>query len=105
MIYHYTNSAGLKGILESGNLWFSDIFGLNDPSELRHGLGCAIDILKAQRFDIDAGIEAGDGDDLGQRTPMPTMVAALRWDSMLKPWKTFSAGKMASWSRSIRPFR
>jgi hypothetical protein len=73
-------------------LWFSDIFGLNDPSELRHGLKVAIDVLKSritdarpeiatfasqlERFDIDAGIEAaghfficcfsGDGDDLGQ---------------------------------------
>jgi hypothetical protein len=92
MIYHYTNDAGLKGILESGQLWFSDIFGQNDPSELRHGLGLAVRALKSriadhrpeietfasmlERFDIDAGIEAsahyficcfsGDGDDLGQ---------------------------------------
>ena len=92
MIYHYTNDAGLQGIIESGKLWFSDIFGLNDPSELRHGLKVAIDVLKSRitderpeiatfasqlgRFDVDAGIEAaghfficcfsGDGDDLGQ---------------------------------------
>ena len=92
MIYHYTNDAGLQGIIQSGKLWFSDIFGLNDPSELRHGLKVAIDVLKSritdarpeiatfasqlERFDIDAGIEAaghfficcfsGDGDDLGQ---------------------------------------
>jgi hypothetical protein len=92
MIYHYTNDTGLKGIIESGKLWFSDIFGLNDPSELRHGLAVAIDVLKSriadarpevamfasqlERFDVDAGIEAaghfficcfsGDGDDLGQ---------------------------------------
>ena len=70
----------------------SDIFALNDPSELRHGLGIAIDLLKStatdarpevatfasmfERFDLDAAIEAtghfficcfsGDGDDLGQ---------------------------------------
>jgi hypothetical protein len=92
MIYHYTNDAGLKGIIESGRLWFSDIFGQNDPSELRHGLGIALKMLKSrvadvrpeiatfagmlERFDIDAGIEASghffvccfssDGDDLGQ---------------------------------------
>jgi hypothetical protein len=92
MIYHYTNDAGLGGIIESGKLWFSDIFGLNDPSELRHGLKVAIDVLKSRitdprpevaifarelgRFDVDGGIEAaghfficcfsGDGDDLGQ---------------------------------------
>jgi hypothetical protein len=92
VLYHYTNDAGLAGIMESGQLWFSDIFALNDPSELRHGLGIAIDLLKSratharpeiatfasmlERFDIDAGIEAAghfficcfsaDGDDLGQ---------------------------------------
>jgi Protein of unknown function (DUF2971) len=92
LLYHYTNDAGLAGIIESGQLRFSDIFALNDPSELRHGLSVAIDILKSrataarpeigtfasmfERFDLDAGIEAaghfficcfsGDGDDLGQ---------------------------------------
>jgi hypothetical protein len=92
ILYHYTNDAGLAGIIESGRLWFSDIFALNDPSELRHGLGIAIDLLKSratdarpeiatfasmfERFDLDAGIEAAghfficcfsaDGDDLGQ---------------------------------------
>jgi hypothetical protein len=92
LLYHYTNDAGLAGIIESGQLWFSDIFALNDPSELRHGLSIAIETLKSratagrpeigafasmlERFDLDAGIEAsghfficcfsGDGDDLGQ---------------------------------------
>jgi len=91
-LYHYTNDAGLAGIIESGRLWFSDIFALNDPSELRHGLYIVIDLLKSratdarpeivtfasmfERFDLDAGIEAAghfffccfsaDGDDLGQ---------------------------------------
>jgi len=92
LLYHYTNDSGLEGIIESGQLWFSDIFALNDPSELRHGLSIGIDILKSrataarpeiamcasmfERFDLDAGIEAaghfficcfsGDGDELGQ---------------------------------------
>jgi len=91
-LYHYTSDAGLEGIIKSGKLWFTDFFALNDPSELRHGLSIAIDVLKSratderpeiatfakmlERFDIDAGIEAaghfficcfsGDGDDLGQ---------------------------------------
>jgi len=92
MLFHYTDGTGLRGIVEQGTLWLSDIFGLNDPSELRHGLKIAIDILKSrviatrpeidlfarqfERFDIDGGIEAAghfficsfsaDGDDLGQ---------------------------------------
>jgi hypothetical protein len=45
MIYHYTNDAGMRGILESGHIWLTDIFNLNDPSELSHGVALAADIL------------------------------------------------------------
>ncbi len=47
VIYHYTDDVGLRGILESGTLWLSDIFNLNDPSELSHGFSHAISILNA----------------------------------------------------------
>jgi hypothetical protein len=45
IIYHYTNDVGLRGIMETGLIWLSDIFYLNDPSELRHGVSLAVDIL------------------------------------------------------------
>ncbi len=48
IIYHYTNDVGLKGILETGQLWLGDIFSLNDPSELKHGFSLASDILKSK---------------------------------------------------------
>jgi hypothetical protein len=48
IIYHYTDDTGLRGILESGKLWFTDIFQLNDPSELKHGVKCAIEILESK---------------------------------------------------------
>ena len=48
LIYHYTNDIGLKGIIESGQLWLSDIFSLNDPSELSHGLSHAAEILDSK---------------------------------------------------------
>lgn len=35
VLCHYANDAGLAGIIESEQLWFSDIFAPNDPSELR----------------------------------------------------------------------
>jgi hypothetical protein len=44
-IYHHTNEAGLLGILRFGTLWLTDIFDLNDPSELRHGFKQATKIL------------------------------------------------------------
>ena len=45
IIYHYTNDVGLRGILETGQLWLTDIFNLNDPSELNHGFTRAIEVL------------------------------------------------------------
>jgi Protein of unknown function (DUF2971) len=47
LIYHYTDGAGLRGILESGTLRFGDIFYMNDPSEIRHGIGTAFETLDA----------------------------------------------------------
>jgi hypothetical protein len=46
IIYHYTNAAGLKGILESGILWLSDLTSLNDPSEIIYGFMRALPILQ-----------------------------------------------------------
>jgi len=92
LIFHYTNDVGLRGILESGQLWLTDIFSLNDPSELSHGLSHAVNILsnkastgppesKIFAADIAAFIQQGgirksghyfmcslssNGDDLGQ---------------------------------------
>lgn len=36
-LYHYTNYAGLLGILESKCLWLTEHKYLNDPSEIEHG--------------------------------------------------------------------
>ncbi len=91
IIYHYTNDAGLRGIVETGRLWFTDIFNLNDPTELKHGIGPAIELLNAESDDarpeikqfcknLDAILHGGNeqtahyficsfssaGDDLGQ---------------------------------------
>jgi hypothetical protein len=92
VLYHYTNDAGLRGILETGKFWLTDIFYLNDPSELQHGLSVAADVLTREAEILDlpksntfvknfveflkTGIESTahyfvgsfsiDGDDLGQ---------------------------------------
>ena len=44
-IYHYTNDTSLRGILESKIVRMTNIFNLNDPSEIKHGYFCAVDIL------------------------------------------------------------
>jgi hypothetical protein len=46
VIYHYTDDRGLRGILEFGKIWLTDIFSLNDPSELSHSYEVAAEILE-----------------------------------------------------------
>ena len=37
-LYHYTDLAGLRGILRDRSLWCTQIYSLNDPSEIEYGL-------------------------------------------------------------------
>ena len=48
IIYHYTNDVGFKGIVQTGKLWMTDIFDLNDPSELAHGVSKAVEHMKTK---------------------------------------------------------
>ncbi len=48
IIYHYTNDVGLRGILESGCFWLTDVFDLNDPSEMNYGFSQAIKVLNTK---------------------------------------------------------
>jgi len=52
IIYHYTNDAGLKGILEAGQLWLTDVFNLNDPSEINHGFSLMLNALMGKAKSI-----------------------------------------------------
>lgn len=45
-LYQYTNEAGLRGILQSGTIWMSDIFTMNDTSEVRHACSQALQLLQ-----------------------------------------------------------
>ena len=44
-LYHYTDGRGLKGIIESQTIWFTDYRHLSDPSELTHGIDMAHDLM------------------------------------------------------------
>jgi hypothetical protein len=51
-LYHYTDASGLKGIIESQQIWFTSHRYLNDPSEIIFGIGAAqeaIATVSAQR--------------------------------------------------------
>lgn len=52
-LYHYTDAAGLQGIIANREMWFTNIFHQNDPSELGHGIKMACAELRA------AGVAGG----------------------------------------------
>jgi hypothetical protein len=47
-VYHYTDLGGLEGILQHGSIRLTDIFCLNDPKELRHGMDYATSALQEE---------------------------------------------------------
>lgn len=49
ILYHYTTIAGLYGILSSGSIWLTDIFSMNDTSELRYGISLARNLYEDRR--------------------------------------------------------
>jgi Protein of unknown function (DUF2971) len=44
-LYHYTNATGLLGIIRAEEIWFTSMFHLNDPGELKYGLANALNLL------------------------------------------------------------
>ena|ERR1700730_12586974 len=53
-VHHYTSVKGALGILESGQMWFTERTHLNDPSEISHGIDLAKSILCAKGRHHDA---------------------------------------------------
>jgi hypothetical protein len=49
-IFHYCDATGLHGIVTSKNLWASDIFSLNDSSEVEYARRVICDVLS--RYDL-----------------------------------------------------
>src|SRR2546421_8592730 len=47
-LFHYTDTGGLQGIVNSEQFWFTSVFHLNDPSELAYGVGLAMQVMKAE---------------------------------------------------------
>jgi hypothetical protein len=44
-LYHYTDAAGLDGIIKNQEVWFTSYTQLNDPSEISYGMAIASEIL------------------------------------------------------------
>lgn len=46
VIYHYTDSYGLLGLIESGSIWATHVSRLNDSSEYHHGAKLVTDFVR-----------------------------------------------------------
>lgn len=56
VLWHYTDTGGFIGIIEHDALWATSTTALNDPSELRYGLGI-LDEAKAMLFRTNNGLQ------------------------------------------------
>ena len=45
-LYHYTSASSLQGIIDNQEIWFTSMFHLNDPTELKLGWGIANEFLR-----------------------------------------------------------
>jgi hypothetical protein len=48
LLFHYTNSSGMRGILESSRLWATNYRFLNDASEIAYGMALFESVVKDQ---------------------------------------------------------
>ncbi len=49
VLYHYTDFAGMKGIIESRSIWHTNAEALNDQKEIRHGLGVIREAIEERK--------------------------------------------------------
>jgi Protein of unknown function (DUF2971) len=48
VLFHYTSAEGLKGIIESGKIWATSSYHVNDSSEYRYGFQLAESVLNLE---------------------------------------------------------
>jgi hypothetical protein len=56
-LFHYTDAAGLRGIIKSGRLWATHIYYLNDTQEFKYATGVINDLFQ-RRIDQSSGVIA-----------------------------------------------
>lgn len=99
LLWHYTTPEGLTGIIESNSLWATDVFYLNDSTEIMHGINIACEIIKdkisslggdekkrLERFDTDLSF-------IGPDHKRPVYVCSLsKTENELSQWRAYCRG-------------
>lgn len=95
VVWHYTNAAGLIGILESGHFRGTNYAFMNDASELEYGRGVARQVLDAlQEAGSGASFFARMGEKLEQFTEDSEIYLACfsELGNDLSQWRGYSSG-------------
>jgi Protein of unknown function (DUF2971) len=81
LLYHYTNTAGLIGILTSGSLWATDVSFLNDAQEMRYGREKLVDALAAEGQRLIDSDAPAYGANYNRGTVMHSAADSIRTDT------------------------
>ena len=90
-VYHYTNAAGLYGVLNSDRLWASSTKALNDLSEIEYGLNVVKKALVSRSgpatVTLRRMIANGDFDEIGRNA---YVFSASRKADSLTQWVAYA---------------
>ncbi|MBI5094752.1 MAG: DUF2971 domain-containing protein [Candidatus Hydrogenedentes bacterium] len=96
LLYHYTNAAGLIGILTRRCIWATNLSYVNDPQELTHGHHYCVEVLKSlstspafvMPYVFETAIQQLD---TGRKAIQDQMAACLSTESdLLSQWRAYS---------------
>ncbi|MGA2233856.1 MAG: DUF2971 domain-containing protein [Terriglobales bacterium] len=82
VLYHYTSAEGLKGIIESNELWATSAYYLNDSAEMFYGYNVLKDVLDQW---LNNNSRPGDSMTLGLARQLRTSFEDLFQKRLLKP--------------------
>ena len=98
-LYHYTNAAGLKGILESKSFWATDHRFLNDTSEFQLGFKLISEAIsqreaKIKERSLDAWEMVQNLQVQAQHNGMHAFVASFTTNGdLLSQWRGYNGGR------------
>lgn len=96
LLYHYTDAAGLKGILERKELWATNFRYFNDPGEYRYGSNLFLNALRGREslivYNRERTIANLTFDNPSERNYDPYICSFSRQGDLLSQWRGYNRG-------------
>lgn len=97
-LYHYTTLDGMRGILDDGAIWASDVRYLNDSSELVYAESFVHNVLREQLAgssepEISSLVERFGDVDLFERGDVPFIACFCEAPDLLSQWRGYTRGE------------